>query len=289
LLFATAKGQILFIFVGIPAIGIPIGLVALSYPVLGIMGDYMFIASSIMIVYSLYPLRFKTEGHFRKRGFDRLVVEFSTLKKILVIELFIIVLAGVVVSFIPAPYLVDLGTDLGMDTPTPLITTPFSVLSVLTVVFTIAVLGIGLRMLTQFINVGFYIYCAKGYCLILSRKEDVFNKERCLWLALNSYNDHLKRHLKVKVKDLNRIYSKFLTSEARERNELEKLVCKSLEGDELELGRYLSTLCKVSEGELFVSEPLMERLGLNLIGKLLLAAIPMVLGLIEIANWLTKL
>ena len=88
--------------------------------------------------------------------------------------------------------------------------------------------------------------------------------------------------MKFKIKDLERIYSKFLSAETQEKYEVENLVCKSLEGDRLELARYIATVYNVPEADLFVNESLVERLRLKLIGTIIATAIPIAISIIQL-------
>jgi hypothetical protein len=102
-------------------------------------------------------------------------------------------------------------------------------------------------------------------------------------MGLNSYNKYLRRILNLEIKDIKKIYSKFVYAETAEKREIIKSVCESVEaGDRLKLARYLSYLSKIPETELFVSEAPVEKL--KTIGAILAAVIPIIISIIELIH-----
>lgn len=155
----TVIGQTLLFLVGIPAIGILFEWATLDPNFEGsyiFVGSYFIFAPFIMIGYGLWPLKFKP-ADFRKRGYDLIVIEFTVMKKIFMAEISILILILILYNTLPPS-----------DFTRFLFTTGYG--------FVIAFVGIGLRMCTQYKNTDFYLYYAKGSCLISSRKEDLFEK-----------------------------------------------------------------------------------------------------------------
>jgi hypothetical protein len=255
---SSIKGLSILIFIIVPYTGVVI------YFDPSLIGIYYIIAIPILIIYGLYPIRFRTENHFMKRGYDVIVTEVSILKKIFLFEMSIFVLILVILNLF-----INLESE----------SHPVYIYSSSAIV---AFLGIGLRICTLSVRSEFYLYYARGCCLISSKKEDVIEKAKYFWFVLDSYNKYLKRHLKFKIKDLEGIYSKFLSAETQERYEVENLACKSLEGDRLELARYIATFYKVPESDLFVNESLVERLRLKSIGTIIATAIPIAISIIQL-------
>jgi hypothetical protein len=66
-------------------------------------------------------------------------------------------------------------------------------------------------------------------------------------MALDLYSKYLQRKIHFEIRDLKKIYTKFLYADNEEKNEIIKSICKSLDGDRLSLARYLSILYNVTE------------------------------------------
>jgi len=93
-------------------------------------------------------------------------------------------------------------------------------------------------------------------------------------MGLNSYN-------RLEIKDIKKINSKFVYADTTEKREIINRVCESIEAsDRLKIARYLSSLSKIPETELFVSEASLERL--KIIGTILAATIPIIISAIEL-------
>ena len=112
--------------------------------------------------------------------------------------------------------------------------------------FAFATIVAGFRILTHVIHKEFRFYLAKGYCITATKKEDEFDKTRNLSLVLDSYNKYLRRRSHIEIKDIKRIYGVILMADIKEKNQMIKSICESLEGDKLKLARYLSSVCDCS-------------------------------------------
>ena len=96
---------------------------------------------------------------------------------------------------------------------------------------------------------GFYF--AKGYCKIITPKQNIFDQMKFLFLALDSYNKYLGRNTKYQIRSISRIYSKFLSFSPIEKDGIITLVRGSLNTDHFELANYLSLFSDVPETEFF--------------------------------------
>ena len=76
------------------------------------------------------------------------------------------------------------------------------------------------------------------------------------------------------------MYSGILYLDEQERNTIIKSMCESLEADRLKLARFLSTIFKVPESELFVKEQLLQKL--KVVGTIVAAAVPIIISRIQI-------
>ena len=66
----------------------------------------------------------------------------------------------------------------------------------------------------------------------------------------------------------------------KEKNQIIKSVCESLEGDRLGLARYLSNTYKVPEAEFFVEESIIQKM--KPVGTFLAAIIPIIVSIIAL-------
>ena len=110
----------------------------------------------------------------------------------------------------------------------------------------------------------FRLYFAKGCLSISKNSKDEVEKIEFLIKGLNSYNSFLKRHIKLEINEIKKIYSKITTLPTNEKIETVNKIIQSFEsGDTLEPVRYLSSL-KDSTTELFlVEEPLEQKIKLQ--------------------------
>jgi hypothetical protein len=209
--------------------------------------------------YGIKPYRFKEEKHFRERGFESVNIEFQTSKIIFVILVSVFVISTFVISTVVAnafPEVVGL--------------------------LLFAIIGAGFRILTHVMHKEFRYYLAKGYCITATKKEDEFEKANYLSAVLDSYNKYLRRRTQIEIKDIKRIYATFLAAEIKEKNQIIKSVCESLEGDRLGLARYLSNVYKVPETEFFVGESDIQKM--KPVGTFLAAAIPIIVSIIVLVR-----
>jgi hypothetical protein len=110
----------------------------------------------------------------------------------------------------------------------------------------------------------FRLYFAKGCLSITKNSNDEVEKMEFLIKGVNSYNSFLKRHIKLEINEIKKIYSKITTLATNEKIKMVNKIIQSFEsGDRLEPVRYLSSL-KDSTTELFlVEEPLEEKIKLQ--------------------------
>ena len=79
--------------------------------------------------------------------------------------------------------------------------------------------------------------------------------------GLNSYNDFLKRHFRLKIKYPVKIIHKIVTDyNNNEKKSLEGLTNSFVESDELEPIRYLSKLIQIPEEEILVKAPFGDKI-----------------------------
>jgi hypothetical protein len=83
---------------------------------------------------------------------------------------------------------------------------------------------------------------------------------------------------KREIKDIDKIYSLITYADTSEKDRIMKTICDSLYGNRLELARFLSTVYKVPEVELFSKESLFQEL--KAVGSVLVVAVPIAISII---------
>ena len=232
-----------------------------------------------IIVYGLYPLAY-TSKKYAKRYRD-IAIEFEFIKKILFVGIPLLVISITIDqlftylqinSYLISHYL-------------PFYDFSFAIL----ISSTAVVIGALLRLSTQVIKKEFRFYLGKGYCIIASKNEEEgkedLDKIKYLVYCLDSYNKYLLRKIKFGIKNIDKIYSDIIIqADAKNKDEFIKSICQYLGGeDRLKLATYLSTVYKVPDSEqFFVRESLMQKL--RPIGVFLVAAIPIIISIIQLAS-----
>jgi hypothetical protein len=95
-------------------------------------------------------------------------------------------------------------------------------------------------------------------------------------LLLGSYNRYLKRSLKVGINNIDKIYSMIMVKDFVERNRIISLLCNTLEGDRLNLARFLLIIHKIPDSEFYIKESYVQQL--KPIGIALATAIPIIIS-----------
>jgi hypothetical protein len=219
------------------------------------------------IVYGLYPALFSMEKLSRKRGNEYIVIELRLLTKLF------IVLAPVLVYCFIFLFIVPVNGRWVETSPGWYLSNSAAA----------AIIGVFLRFATQVGKKEFRFYFAKGCCEIMLTKAKDVEKMKYLYLLLDSYNRYLRRNLKFEIKDINKIYSTIIYTGVREEGKkrwIMKTICDSFTDNGLELARFLSTISKVPEGELFGKESLFQQL--KTVGSFLFVAIPIVISIIQL-------
>lgn len=222
----------------------------------------------IVIAYGIYPLFLKTGKLFPKQGYANVIFEYQFLKKLLFVTLPFMVF-----------YIYYFYSEISNNEGDTLY---YSVSHTVTYYANIVVLVPTSAFLIILIQSGkkdFRFYFAKGCCKIISEKEDDLEKMRYLRLLFGSYDAYLKRTLKAGI-DEKRIYSIILYENTKERNNIINSICQSLEGDKLDLAKYLSSIHKVPKAEFYIQETFLQQL--KPIGLILATAIPIIISVVTL-------
>ena len=223
-----------------------------------------FLFSFAAIVWGIYPALVTTEKFFDKKGYSNVVLEYRVLKNFLLI-------------LIPLTILNNLFLILGSPN---IELSGYFYNSLLQILLLNNVLAAFIRIITQVVKKDFRFYFAKGFCKIILDKNDEFEKMKFLFHLLNSYDKYLQRNLKIKINDINKIYSIVLSKDIEERDQITKAICNSLQGNKFNLAKYLSSLQQIPNSEFYIKESLIQEL--KAIGVFLAAAIPIIISIIQI-------
>ena len=234
--------------------------------------------SYVSVAYGVYPALYSIKRYSRRRGNENIVIELRF------IETLFIILASLLAFFFTFLFILPIFTVEPFSTLDKVVghsnlIAIMYILGTFTGSLSLVVIGVFFRIVTQVGKKEFRFYFAKGCCKIMSRKGDDIENMKYLYLLLDSYNKYLRRNLKFGVKDINKIFSLIMYSDEEEKNRIIKSICDSLENNRMKLARFLSTIYKVPESDLFVKESLFQQL--KVVGGFLAAAIPIVISIIQ--------
>ena len=243
-----------------------------------------FLSLLLIALPSMYGLtRVADMEEYLQQGVEQAVVEFETLKKILIVEFpiaSIIIAFNIIAGIINIPmgktwWSSPLGFVTFSDIMVPIIS---------------AVMG-GLYMYGGSISKKeFRFYLSKTCFTTALHKKDIFKQMYYFGLGLQEYNKYLKRHLKHQIKDIDKIFSKvsLLDNETKT-----KVICSlsdsfKTENDKLKPIKYISSeLMKSEDIESFlVPESLKSQL--KVVGTFLTASIPIVISIITLLSRFLK-
>jgi hypothetical protein len=230
----------------------------------------------IIIIYPFYPFIFSKDNYFKRRGFENVVIEYQHIKKIFHISLlpFIISLFFYITIII-----------LSIKSALPFIANS----DIIFILLSVIVMGAGVlfKELCFFLKKEFRYYFAKGCFRIATTEEDEGKKLTYLDLMLDSYNKYLERTIKIKIKDLDKIYQNIIFVYINRKNEcILSSIKKAIEGNKLDLFQYiLATFLKTSDIDQFlikVSSKYLFIKKLKQVGSFFVVAIPIAISIITL-------
>jgi hypothetical protein len=183
----------------------------------------------VSLLWGIYPALIKTEKFFIKRGYSNVVFEYIFIKKFLIISIPLMILLHL-------PLFLEFNIFDKMDKSE---NSYILLIRQSTALLSSIIYAAFLRIITQIAKKDFRFYLTRGYCEIISNKNDNIEKMRYLFSLLRSYNKFLQRNLKIRINDINKIYSIILSKDIKERDQLTKSICDFLQGDRLNLAKYL--------------------------------------------------
>ncbi len=206
----------------------------------------------MVLIYPPYPAPFSIEKYFVKRGFESAVSEFELVRKILYVAI------PLLIFFTVIDLLKPLFEMFVSDEIVSMLTENIVFYSARGFLFLTVLAGL-LKMVFALSRKRFRLYFAKGCLSITKDSKDEVEKMEYLIKGLDSYNSHLKRHIKLGINAIKRIYSRIATLPAKDKMETVNRIIQSFEsGDTLEPVRYLSSLHE-SKTELFLDEESFEQ------------------------------
>ena len=228
----------------------------------------------MVIIYPPYPAPFSIEKYFIKRGFESAVSEFELVRKILYVAIPLLIFFTVIDLLKP---LFELFVP---EEIVSMLTENILFYSARAFLFLTVLAGL-LKAVFALSRKRFRLYFAKGCLSIAKNSNDEVEKMEYLIKGLDSYNSFLKRHIKLEINEIKKIYSKITTLPAKEKIDTVSRIIQSFEsGDTLEPVRYLSTLHD-NKTELFLAEePLEKKIKLQV--TYAAGIIPVILTVIQI-------
>jgi hypothetical protein len=205
----------------------------------------------MVLIYPPYPAPFSIEKYFIKRGFESAVSEFELVRKILYVAIPLLIFFTVIDLLRP------LFEQFVSDEIVSTLTNNIVFYSARGFLFLTVLAGL-LKMVFALSRKRFRLYFAKGCLSITKSSNDEVEKMEYLIKGLDSYNSFLKRHIKLGINEIKKIYSKITTLPAKEKSDTVNRIISSFEsGDTLEPVRYLSSLHESKE--LFLVEESFEQ------------------------------
>ena len=227
----------------------------------------------MVLIYPPYPAPFSIEKYFVKRGFVSAVSEFELVRKILYVAI------PLLIFFTVIDLLKPLIEQFVSEDVVAMFTENIVFYSARGFLFLTVLAGL-LKVVFALSRKRFRLYFAKGCLSIAKNSNDEVEKMEYLIKGLDSYNSYLKRHIKLEINEIKKIYSKITTLPSKEKSDTVNRIIKSFEsGDTLEPVRYLSSLHD-NKTELFLTEePLEQKIKLQV--TYAAGIIPVILTIIQ--------
>jgi hypothetical protein len=211
----------------------------------------------MVLVYPPYPAPFSIEKYFVKRGFESAVSEFELVRKILYVAI------PLLIFFTVIEFLKPLIEQFVSEEVVAMFTENIVFYSARGFLFLTVLAGL-LKAVFALSRKRFRLYFAKGCLSIAKNSNDEVEKMEYVIKGLNSYNSFLKRHIKLEINEIKKIFSKITTLPSKEKSDTVNSIIKSFEsGDTLEPVRYLSSLHDNKTESFLTEEPLEQKIKLQ--------------------------
>jgi hypothetical protein len=237
--------------------------------------SFIYLISIICLVYGFYPIKFR---NIERRGFSNLLIEHTYIKKILYIEIPILIVATFFISvfqfydFSSPQYqtadtiLRSIGKSLDLEGyRTHIITLSSSSLMAPGeflghYFFNGLIMNLGISVTAGIIwmvlvaarkEIGYYL--AKSLFQTITHELEEPKKAQYLIKATKTYDKYLRRTLNLEINNVKKIYSKILSDSNLNKNESFRLISGSFDGnDKLEPIKCFSKILDVKETDTFL-------------------------------------
>jgi hypothetical protein len=217
----------------------------------------------ICLIYGFYPLRYHGDEYFERKGFVAAITEYRLVKKILYIEIPLLILFA-------AMFYADFGY-LGL----------FRLSFALQVALQYSVTAGTLWLLSHSLRKEFRYYLARAYVKTIPDNGDI-EKMNWLIMALKMYNKYLLRNLKLQIDDT-KLYSTLIIEPKVQISDMVKLISESFsDNDKLTPARRLSEIMKVQKIEEFLGKPSIREIVITW-GTLAGVILPVVISILQLS------
>jgi hypothetical protein len=216
----------------------------------------------MLLAYPPHPAPIPTKNYFESRGYENAVFEYGYIIKILYVALpllgfLAIVNSSILESLFPLKsYLIE---PLQKTYGEKLIGSIVGLLQILLLFIVVAAL---LKIVFSVVRREFRLFFAKGCFRIIKneQKKNEVSQMKYFIMGLNSYNRYLRRHMKLQIANLKKIYSIVASSPIERKKEYMDGVAGAFESEsELEPVRYLYSFSNTIRNEL-LHEPVPDKI-----------------------------
>jgi hypothetical protein len=213
----------------------------------------------LVFAYGLYPIKYSSEKYFKKRGSEEALVEYHYIKKILYVIvplLFITVLIDKVFYSVIIEILVrDFPDSNAWDYVYSLFYGDYYLIAFGSNLAYSIIAGI-IRISIHIGRKDFRFYFAKACFGVVYKSIDNIKKAKYFIMGIRSYDKYLQKNVGVEIKDVDKIYSRVLTSNtAIDQNEVIQSITIAFDNnDKLRPANKLSKMLNTDEIEDFLIE-----------------------------------
>jgi hypothetical protein len=224
-----------------------------------------------LILYALYPLRYRGEEYFKKRNYRSVITEYKSVKNILSVEIpLLLVLTSVTTVLSNVPFTLLRHAYYAV----------YFLLTQIQPVLLYAVVAGLIWLLCQRARRDFYFYLAKTYIKKISENLEEVDKIDYLINGLRAYNKYLIKKLKLRLTAIEELFSKIMSESDTKTQESMNKICASFdESNKLNPLRTLS-LIMPQTNEFLAERSFWDRIQTWL--TLAITGIPVVISIIQI-------
>jgi hypothetical protein len=224
----------------------------------------------ISIVYGFYPIRYNAIRYFKDREPQNAVAEYEFVKRIVYIEIPIVVVIAAITILVVPNYEANPLTNTFSALSNNLIMDPQTILETLKNphwgifapinTFSYSVTGGIIWLTIQTRKKYFDFYLAKAYFQIIDKKEDPTNKVSCLIRGIKSYDSYLRKSLDLQI-NTDEIFSRIIGNVSIDTDKTIKEISEFFNDDynKLKPIKCISNILKIKETEKILNEESLEK------------------------------